>query len=65
MKTEDTEQKECTHGVLFDEELVKNSTMSSREIKTKYPRLHGKCPLGCGYEGIAYASYAHYLYGDW
>lgn len=35
------------------------------EIRKRWPRLDGVCPKGCGYVGIAYASYAHYLYGDW
>jgi hypothetical protein len=35
------------------------------EIRKRWPRLMGKCPLGCGFSGIAYASYEHYLYGDW
>lgn len=34
-------------------------------IRKRWPRLDGTCPLGCGYSGIYYASYAHYLYGDW
>lgn len=34
-------------------------------IRKRWPRLDGVCPKGCGYRGIAYASYAHYLYGDW
>jgi len=35
------------------------------EIKRRWPRLGGLCPKGCGYNGIAYASYEHYIYGDW
>jgi hypothetical protein len=35
------------------------------EIRKRWPRLSGPCPKGCGYNGIAYASYAHYIYGDW
>lgn len=38
---------------------------SSGEIRKRWPRLCGLCPKGCGYNGIAYASYAHYIYGDW
>jgi len=34
-------------------------------IRKRWPRLSGKCPLGCGYEGIYYASMAHYIMGDW
>jgi hypothetical protein len=35
------------------------------EIRKRWPRLSGPCPKGCGYNGIAYASYSHFLYGDW
>lgn len=38
---------------------------ASSEIKKRWPRLSGLCPKGCGFNGIAYASYAHYIYGDW
>lgn len=38
---------------------------STSEIRKRWPRLMGLCPKGCGYNGIAYASYAHYIYGDW
>jgi hypothetical protein len=35
------------------------------KIRKRWPRLSGPCPKGCGYNGIAYASYEHYIYGDW
>ncbi len=35
------------------------------EIRKRFPRLCGLCPKGCGYNGIYYASYEHYTYGDW
>ena len=35
------------------------------EIRKRFPRLCGECPKGCGYNGIAYASFEHYTYGDW
>lgn len=35
------------------------------EIRKRFPRLCGPCPKGCGYDGIAYASMEHYIYGDW
>ncbi len=38
---------------------------ASSEIKTRWPRLCGQCPKGCGYYGIYYASCEHYTYGDW
>lgn len=55
----------CTHGIVFDLDNVKRLSLQSQDIKTLYPRLCGTCPLGCGYNGIAYASYEHYIYGDW
>lgn len=38
---------------------------ATSKIRKLWPRLNGTCPKGCGYVGIAYASRAHYLYGDW
>lgn len=55
--------EECNHGLIFDEERAMN--MSSMEIRKIFPRLFGKCPKGCGFEGIGYVSMAHYTYGDW
>lgn len=58
------ESKEpCQHGVKFDAESVKG--LSSDEIRVMFPRLNGECPLGCGYIGIAYESFLHYISGDW
>lgn len=56
-------QEECTHGVTFDLEAAKG--LDAHEVRRRWPRGFGECPLGCGYSGIAYASYMHYLYGDW
>lgn len=36
----------------------------AHEIRTKWPRFMGPCP-SCGAQVIAYASNAHYIYGDW
>ena len=54
---------ECDHGVAFDSEAWRG--LSAYEIRKRWPRLMGQCPKGCGYVGIAYASYLHYLAGDW
>lgn len=72
---------DCDHGVTFDEEeankLLSNwkgpaspaefimGNPISSEVRKRWPRLFGRCPKGCGYEGIYYASYAHYIAGDW
>ena len=56
------DQETCTHGVTFDEEASKG--MSVNEVRARFPRLHGSCTL-CGFSGIYYASYTHYLRGDW
>jgi len=53
----------CDHGVKFDLEEAKQ--ISTLEVRKRFPRLYGPCPKGCGYNGIAYASTAHYVYGDW
>lgn len=38
--------------------------LSSREVKRKWPRFFGNCP-DCGEQVIGYASFEHYLSGDW
>lgn len=63
MAEEAKKMPDCDHGVVFDEKIAKG--MTAAEIKKVYPRLFGKCPKGCGYEGIAYASSLHYYMGDW
>ena len=57
------QESACDHGITFDEKVAKG--MSTHDISQKYPRLFGWCPKGCGFRGIAYASMAHYVYGDW
>jgi hypothetical protein len=59
------EQKHCDHGVVFDVLHHLTEGLSSRQVRALYPRLDGVCPKGCGYVGIAYASFAHYIAGDW
>lgn len=70
----------CDHGVTFDEEQARvlignwepadalgfiNGNPAAALIRRRWPRLHGSCPKGCGYNGIAYASAEHYAMGDW
>jgi hypothetical protein len=71
---------QCDHGITFDpvearkildgwqpndatEWIVGNPSV--REVRKRWPRLHGLCPKGCGYNGIYYASWEHYTSGDW
>jgi hypothetical protein len=46
-------------------DFIMGPVNATAKIKKLWPRLSGKCPKGCGYNGIAYASYEHYIYGDW
>jgi hypothetical protein len=70
----------CDHGVTFDLEAARKlledwepdspaafimGPPGAREVRKRWPRLDGTCPKGCGYHGIAYASFEHYTYGDW
>lgn len=61
--TEEDEKNKCDHGIIFDEE--KSKTMDEYGVRKNYPRLFGVCPKGCGFNGIGYASYSHYIAGDW
>ena len=56
------ERKSAVIQVLDSEEA---KTMNENEVRAKFPRLHGLCPKGCGYNGIGYASMEHYVMGDW
>ena len=49
----------CSHGVMFDEKAAKK--MRKEEIRRRWPRLEGRCPLGhgCMFEGVHYASERH------
>ena len=59
----------CDHGVVFpleraaEEAVLRHMTVS--EIRQCFPRLFGECLLGCGFNGIAYASSTHYTARDW
>jgi hypothetical protein len=57
------ETAECNHGVVFDEAAYKANPRIN--VRQRWPRLYGPCPKGCGFNGIAYASFLHYLAGNW
>lgn len=57
------EKSNCDHGLSFDLDAAEH--MTTQEIRKVFPRLYGLCPKGCGFNGIAYVSKAHYVYGDW
>ena len=56
----------CEHPLLpepaFEEELTRN--MPAHEVRRQWPRGSARCP-NCGEWIVKYASYAHYIYGDW
>jgi hypothetical protein len=57
------EANRCDHGVTFDADAARG--LGTREIRERWPRLDGPCPKGCGFNGIGYADFTHYLAGDW
>lgn len=59
------EEPPCDHGVTFDLEEARRRNLGALAVRRHWPRLNGECPKGCGYVGIAYASMAHFIYGDW
>ena len=63
---QDTSKGGCTHGVTFDYEAAKD--LDYTEVRKRWPRKmfteEIPCPE-CGFVGIAYASLAHFVYGDW
>jgi hypothetical protein len=60
----DLDPDTCDHGITFDPEAAA-TVVDAYEVRKRWPRLYGDCPKGCGYTGIYYASYAHYIWGDW
>ena len=54
---------ECDHGLVFDEQAARG--LHASVVRERWPRLFGLCPKRCGYDGIAYASMAHFTAGDW
>lgn len=55
----------CDHDIIFDEDVALILRLTSTQVRKRWPRLDGVCKKGCGYEGIFYASRAHYVFGDW
>lgn len=65
-------QHACNHSVTFDEAKYEAFCSQHRRgdeqvafIRKNWPRLDSQCPKGCGYVGIYYASFLHYVAGDW
>lgn len=55
----------CEHKnlpVKFDSEKARG--MDSYWVREQYPRFSGNCP-DCGERMIGYASFEHYVAGDW
>ena len=61
--TKELSQADCNHGVTFDSEA--SADLDTYEVRKRWPRLMGTCPLGCGYHGIYYANWEHFIAGDW
>jgi hypothetical protein len=60
-----TEKASCSdpfHRPPFDAEAARN--LSSSEVRKRWPRSSGTCPT-CGFYGAVYASFEHYIAGDW
>ena len=56
----------CPHDAVpppaFD--LAAASGLEAEEVRRRWPRFHGVCPT-CQGLLISYASYEHYILGDW
>jgi hypothetical protein len=50
----------------FDEQLCTSLAVfrDSIEVRKRWPRFSGTCSE-CGFTGVRYASYPHYIWGDW
>lgn len=63
--SEPEDKPTCEHERVLNMEfdLGAAAKMPKHAVRAKWPRFEGVC--SCGYKGIAYASYAHYIAGDW
>lgn len=61
-------QSQCEHTKHVPQydhaEMRKDGRLSVEEFRAKYPRYQGICE-DCGAQVICYASYTHYIMGDW
>jgi hypothetical protein len=65
-----SKEEACTHYKVmpkFDEEVWRAESKvfgnDTSETRKRWPRFSGSCP-DCGWSGIMYASYLHYIAGD-
>lgn len=58
-------EREDNKTIEFLFSRVDDEDVSTADVRKRWPRLFGKCPKGCGFDGIGYASFGHYIYGDW
>ncbi len=57
--------RKCKHESAmpqFDEQAA--AGLDADEVRKRWPRFFGNCP-DCGEQLIAYASFHHYIAGDW
>jgi hypothetical protein len=52
---------------LEEDPWFREMSQYGKDLAKRNEEAHKKwlCPKGCGYNGIYYASAAHYSYGDW
>lgn len=60
---EKAKQDACDHNPAFDEEAALKIA-DPWEVRRRWPRFSGECTK-CGFNGVAYASFVHYIAGDW
>jgi hypothetical protein len=58
-------EQACTHYKVMPKfDSVAARGLDSYQVRERWPRFDGTCP-DCGEGGIYYASYEHYIAGDW
>lgn len=60
-------QENCLHDKCiphYDPKDVQENNLNAVQVRHKYPRFDGYCP-DCGQHIIMYASFEHYIAGDW
>jgi hypothetical protein len=55
----------CPHArVMPTFDAIEARGLNSAQVRKRWPRFKGECP-DCGDRMIAYASFEHYMAGDW
>lgn len=56
-------EAQCEHLQTVFDEVAAAKCEDAYEVRRRWPRFSGKC--SCGFTGVYYVSFAHYIMGDY